>query len=243
MTCINPDEITEGDLMAFIDGDATPAVAAHLHACTACRQQVAHLRTLHSQLRVVLDRRTCPAPELLGELAANLLTGGQKLVVARHIQQCPACAQELARYSQPLLPPTSAGASDWLPTIIRRVTAALRWTPSPSLAFARGAGQPPQAFFQAGDLGLLIGDAAAAGAGGQLIGVLLPQPPPAALPSALPPAKITLVRGDTPVAETVSDGLGHFVIEQASPGTYDLLVHWQDELVWIDAITVAPRVH
>lgn len=240
MTCINPAEIAVGDLMAYVDGAATPAVVAHIAACAACRQQIAHLRALQGTLRVTLDRRNCPAPELLGELAANLLSSSPKLVVARHVQQCPACAQELARYSQPLLPVASPGPGAWVTNTIRRVTAALRWTPAPPLAYARGA-EEPQELFQAGNLGLLVGYTPALGAGGQLVGALLPYPALAFVSGALPAAYITLAQGETPVAETTSDRLGHFVIEAVPPGAYAMLVHWQDELVWIDAINATPQ--
>lgn len=42
--CIAPQEIQEGDLLAYIEGDASPAVVRHIAHCTACAAEVESLR-------------------------------------------------------------------------------------------------------------------------------------------------------------------------------------------------------
>ena len=235
LICINPSEISEGDLLSYVDGQAPAAVLAHVHMCPACALEAARLRSFQAALRVKLDRRNCPAPDLLGDLAANLLTGGKKLVVARHVQQCPTCAQELERYSQPLLPSAGSGLLARATSAIRRVTTALRQTPDPGLVPVRGPGASNQ-FFHTENLDLLVGYTPGIGVGGHLMGVLLPRQRPRAEGRGLPAAEIVLAQDVTWRGAVEASNLGHFVIERVTPGVYDLLVHWQDELVWFETI-------
>jgi hypothetical protein len=189
---------------------------------------------------VTLDRRNCPAPESLGELAANLLTGGRKLVVARHVQQCPICAQELARYSQPLLPPSMPGVLARATGAIRRVTTALRWTPDPALTPVRGPDAQDQ-LFQTDTIDLLVGYTPSVGPDGRLLGVLLPRQTPGRSWEGLPVSEVVLAQDTTWRGAVVTSDRGDFVIEPVAPGTYDLLVQWQDELIWFETVIASPR--
>jgi hypothetical protein len=42
--CIAPQEIQEGDLLAYVEGDASPTVVRHIAKCSACAQEVESLR-------------------------------------------------------------------------------------------------------------------------------------------------------------------------------------------------------
>jgi anti-sigma factor RsiW len=95
-TCINPTEINEGDLMAYVDGTADQAVVEHVRRCPACAHQARELATLQAMLTARLYRASCPTPDQLIAYQRGELRDSEKLVVAQHVRQCPHCARELA---------------------------------------------------------------------------------------------------------------------------------------------------
>jgi hypothetical protein len=95
-TCINPTEINEGDLMAYVDGTADQAVIEHVHRCPACARQAQELATLQATLTARLYRASCPTPDQLIAYQRGELRGNERLTVAQHLRQCPHCARELA---------------------------------------------------------------------------------------------------------------------------------------------------
>ncbi len=93
--CIAPQELPEGGLLAFAEGDEWPEVTAHLACCVYCREQVQICRRELAQLRIGLYRYSCPASETLGLYQLRLLSAGEQLMVAQHVRECPHCRQEL----------------------------------------------------------------------------------------------------------------------------------------------------
>lgn len=65
--CINPTEIKEGDLMAYVDATADEAVIEHIRRCPACARQAEELAALQAALTARLYRFSCPTP---GQLIA-----------------------------------------------------------------------------------------------------------------------------------------------------------------------------
>jgi hypothetical protein len=95
-TCIDPTEINEGDLMAYVDGTADQAVVEHIRRCPACARQAQELAALQATLTARLYRASCPAPDQLIAFQRGELWGNEKSTVAQHLRQCPHCARELA---------------------------------------------------------------------------------------------------------------------------------------------------
>jgi hypothetical protein len=95
-TCIDPTEINEGDLMAYVDGMADQAVIEHVRRCPACARQAQELARLQATLTARLYRASCPTPDRLIAYQRGELRGNEKLTVAQHLRQCPHCARELA---------------------------------------------------------------------------------------------------------------------------------------------------
>jgi hypothetical protein len=95
-TCIDPTEINEGDLMAYVDGTADQAVVQHVRRCPACARQAQELARLQATLTARLYRASCPTPDQLIAHQRGELRGNEKLTVAQHLRQCPHCARELA---------------------------------------------------------------------------------------------------------------------------------------------------
>lgn len=94
--CINPSEIAEGDLVAYLHGDATPGITEHIVNCLFCAEQVEQLRVVDAQLLASFYRDTCPAAEVLADFALNRLSAPEKLRVAAHIRSCAHCSEEIS---------------------------------------------------------------------------------------------------------------------------------------------------
>ena len=95
-TCINPAEIQEGDLMAYVDAVADEAVVQHIRRCPACARRAEELAARQAVLAAKLYRFSCPTPDQLIACQRGELQGSEKLVVAQHLRQCPHCAREVA---------------------------------------------------------------------------------------------------------------------------------------------------
>lgn len=57
--CIAPAEIKEGDLVAYLEGNASSQVASHVAACSACAAEIQALRLTDSILQRVLSQSDC----------------------------------------------------------------------------------------------------------------------------------------------------------------------------------------
>lgn len=229
LECIRPEEIAEGDLMAFVDGTANRRVARHVAECAHCAARVAEYRAL--ALAATLHRASCPASEALGDFHLNLLPPGQKLVVAKHLRECALCRQELAQYAENAEPFSSATST--FPNIagaFRSFIAALYLAPPLQPATLRGAPGRRQEF-RVGENSVVIGYQPS-GLCGRLVGVIDPWPPAANLAPGFS-VRVQLFQEEMPVGEQTTDELGHFVFDEVAPGRYDLLVDWLDDVVLI----------
>lgn len=83
------------DLIAAIDGEAHPDVLKHLQACSNCTARAREFAALQRLLREHLYRAFCPPSATLADFQQGLLGGAQRVLIARHIAECPHCAREL----------------------------------------------------------------------------------------------------------------------------------------------------
>ncbi len=93
--CINPSEIEEGDLIAYLHGDASSQVAGHVARCAFCAEQVEQLRMIDAQLLAAFYRDACPTAQVLADFALNRLLATEKLRVAAHVRRCSICSGEV----------------------------------------------------------------------------------------------------------------------------------------------------
>jgi len=94
--CINPNEIEEGDLIAYLHGDTSSQVVEHIAHCAFCAEQVEQLRMVDAQLLASFYRQACPTAEVLADFVLNRLPTPEKLRVAAHVRGCTACSKEVA---------------------------------------------------------------------------------------------------------------------------------------------------
>jgi anti-sigma factor RsiW len=89
-------EITAEDLLAFIDGEASPAVAAHLATCPICSARAAGYARLQDALVRRLYRFDCPPAAALTAFVAGILPPRARTGITAHVRACPCCAADVA---------------------------------------------------------------------------------------------------------------------------------------------------
>ncbi len=135
--CINPREIEEGDLVAYLHGNASTQIVEHITHCPFCGEQVEQLRIVDAQLLTAFYRNACPAPGILADFVLNRLPAPEKLRVAAHVRGCAACTDEVA----PVRDLTDEGPSSLLTRLREALALAQVAQPMQVLARpARGAG-------------------------------------------------------------------------------------------------------
>ena len=102
MNCISPPELSDRQLLEFLDGEAEPEITHHLGICQYCRNKAGVLARLQNGLTARLYRITCPSPLELGEYHLQkydlrMLPSSQMLVIAQHVRECPHCEAEVAQ--------------------------------------------------------------------------------------------------------------------------------------------------
>jgi anti-sigma factor RsiW len=107
MTCVSPPELTDEQLLAYLDGQAAHEVEAHVKQCPPCRERMNRLARFQSRLTGQLYRLTCPSARELGEYHLGILPDARGEEVRRHLAECPHCSQELAQFGN-LLDQTSS---------------------------------------------------------------------------------------------------------------------------------------
>ena len=84
-------------LLAYLDGEAGPEVAAQIEASAAGKRRAGELAGLQSRLISRLYRATCPDSEILGEYHLGLLPDQQAREIEAHLRDCSPCVHELVQ--------------------------------------------------------------------------------------------------------------------------------------------------
>lgn len=241
MECRLPEPLRDEQLLAYLDGEATPAVAHHLESCPACRARLQALSQSERRLLTTFYRRDCPPPLALGEYKLALLPSAEQLAIAQHVTQCPHCALEVAhledflvavdlavdrsvdRHSAAAAPPFLGLAAQ-----ARLVVARLRdsWPNfgssgalTPALAGVRGTEDVQQIFDTGEGVQIIVDSQLDEAAKGQrtLLGLIVGVTNPGEVTAAL-------WQAERWIGTTAVDGLGNFVLTALGPGTYTLLL-------------------
>jgi hypothetical protein len=111
--CIFPPALDDKQLLAYLDGEADAATVTHLEDCAYCRQKVKNLDRVQKHLTNRLYRLACPPPTELGEYYLRVLPASEMLLVARHVRECPYCAQEVGELQGFLSDPATLARGRW----------------------------------------------------------------------------------------------------------------------------------
>lgn len=125
MNCYLPPAIPDRALLAYLDGEGQPDIAAHLARCPVCAQRAAELRAGEARLRQLLYRVECPDAQVLSDFRQGYLAPAQQREVATHVARCPHCTAELARLDSFLadigLPLTGRDVRRVVPRLVARL--------------------------------------------------------------------------------------------------------------------------
>lgn len=225
-------DITPEAILAFLDGEDLPHVAAYLRSSPEGAMLAAEYATVAGGLTRALYRHDCPPTQQLGDYALGLLPPADRFAVAAHADDCPRCADELAQIRAfltieadppPLTPLDRA----------RRLVATLLAPPlAPAGAALRGDAADTALTYQAGEHTITL-DQFATGRRGRrnLVGLLVGPTPPA-------DGAATLTAADGVILTEPIDAGGNFAFDDLSAGDYQLEVRLGEECLAIDGLRV-----
>ncbi|HNT73523.1 MAG TPA: hypothetical protein PKH77_00750 [Anaerolineae bacterium] len=231
MTCIDPYELEEGALSAFLEDGADARVAAHLARCPYCAARVAAYRLTLARLKTQLYRRACPPAEILALYQLALATPAERLTIAAHVRECPHCRRELDELARDAVSPSLL---DRLRQGVDVLVAA--FVPAPRLQAAPQRGEtPPLLRFRVGDLEIHLSQQSGHELGqrtllGRLWSMTTGAPPE-------PGTEVWLWRADEAWAAVV-EADGTFTFDDVEPGRYSLGLEWQGAAAAIPEVEI-----
>jgi hypothetical protein len=99
LACTGQPAVEDWELDAYIDGEASPHVQAHLEECLACRIRLTERLLFERRLRRALHRSEslleCPSPHLLRDYYWGNLAVDERGRIDEHLKTCVDCTQEL----------------------------------------------------------------------------------------------------------------------------------------------------
>jgi len=219
-TCINPTEINEGDLMAYVDGTADQAVIEHVRRCPACARQAQELARLQATLTARLYRASCPTPDQLITYQRGELRGSEKLTVAQHLRQCPHCARELAALAH-------EEGEDVIP--------GERFCTAIEVRVAPGVSRTTAQVYQLCHIKVTVTQRLARANPGRwdLSGQVHLR---GRGPESIDGTTAELYRGEALVATSAVGPRGQFTFRDLKPADYDLNLVWGDSEVWMKEV-------
>jgi len=217
-------EPTNQELLAYLDGEATPQVVEHINQCPYCRERAEQLARFQDLLTTRLYRAACPTTVELGDYCLGLLPEERASETARHVAECPHCARELAQlreYLATLAPHSEPTPLEQVKVLFAELVHGLRnagraLQPAPAYALRGEASEP--LLYQAGDAQISIEVQADTAHPGRrlLLGFVI------GLPAA--GLQACLTQQDQPIATVPVDELGNLTISNLAPGTYQLVL-------------------
>lgn len=239
--CVAPQEIKEGDLLAFAEGEAPPAVRAHIARCLYCTQEVAALQQMDSLFAAALYRPDCPETDQLLRYQAGLLSQTETKRIKQHVKGCHDCQAELAELvgepSLSRLTRLATAVSQSLKEAGKQVIDAVLLASQPRPALALRGESQQHAVYQAGPYQIVLAKVPPLAAGPGVLGWQIEGQLMAANGGELN-GRVSLQWGEEPIASDNLDEFGYFVLEQVPPGTYTLQIELASSLVSLADLTI-----
>lgn len=95
MECISVTELSEVELMAYLEGEAPQDVVAHLERCPYCFDRLNVLAGEQALVKARLFRSKCPSTIELGEYHLDKVPPQERMAIARHLRECTFCRAEV----------------------------------------------------------------------------------------------------------------------------------------------------
>jgi hypothetical protein len=236
VSCSHPGAIIPDDLIAYIDGEASASVIAHLRECPDCAAEAEVYAAIQRQLQRRLFRLECPSAHTLGEYELGVVAPDVRAEVAAHLVLCPRCRDELDALRaffavEPVERPTGVVET------VRRLAATLLapLSPTPATASLRGGEDAGLQVYAANDVRITLSVEGLPERPTSLLGLLWRENDD---PAPMLAGTATLVDLNNRAYTTTVDEAGNFTFEEIIPGSYRLEVALDDELVTIDRLPI-----
>jgi hypothetical protein len=245
VTCINPEPLSDADILAFVEGEAGAEIVAHIQQCPHCATLAADYARLQHGLRQRLFRFDCPAAQRLGEFYLDLLPPEQRAEIAAHLERCVRCQDDLEALHQFMTGVPLEIAPGWL-AVVRRVVARLvpptpgfgpSLAPQPAYAGLRGPVAAGPQRYAADDLSidLAVEDDRSQPGRRLLIGLVTR---PGQDLAVLEDTPVELRQDGRSVATARVDDVGNFVLAGLLRGRYGLALLVGDTEVVVESVAV-----
>jgi hypothetical protein len=234
MNCIAPPELEDAQLLMYLDGDAKPAVGAHIEQCAFCREKAGHLERVELELKRLSFRGSCPSAHELRDYYFSLLSRPRLEEITEHLVICPHCTHELlvdyADLPRPI-PEKSIGLLEQIRLLVAQLIPSGQ-SLQPAYAWRGGAEKKSRVIYRANDIQVSISlrsqfensDSA------QLDGLVTGIP--------LNDLRVSLWEGDTLLSIEEVDKAGNFEFMDLSPREYDLVLNSPDVKVRIPSVSL-----
>ena len=234
MACVSPPELEDSALLAYLDGEADPQVAAHLEHCAHCRERADRLARVQARLTAQLYRVACPSPQELGEYHLGVLPRDRAAAVSRHLAACPHCAREVEQlrgYLDILAPDVKPGPLDRIRVLVARLADLGSRTPTLAYAGTRGE-EKGLRIYQADGAQIAVEVQEDAGRHDRrvLLGLVTG--------TALRELTAHLWQAGQRVTTVPVDDLGNFVIPDLAPGQYELILSGPQVEIHIQSLDI-----
>lgn len=255
---MHPSALSDEDLMsvAYDDDTLSPEQRAHLAECPICKQQLALYTGTTQTLQARLYRSICPSGVRLSYYCLGIVPEEERLHIASHLLDCPACAAEVAeiRQAQATVDLYPAAWSPLAPLApLRRIFATLVMQQAQPVLrnTAPGTGWPRQYRAETIDLSLHLSRTSNGEA--LLLGIITGTDPAEAVnafegtpvdlyiaPGPLP-AEIEDGAAVQPVLSAQVDDVGNILLEEIKAGDYVLIIHLPDREVVVEGLHIESR--
>lgn len=225
--------ITPEAILAHLDGEDLPHVAAYLQTSPEGAALAAEYRALQGNLVGALYRHDCPPTQRLGDYALRLLAPADQVAIAAHVTTCPLCADELAQIRAFLTvevgpPPIGIGER-----ARRLVATLLDAAPVGAGAALRGSDTGSTLTFRAEGFTITLDDFATSRRGYRSLIGLIEQPA-----TAPGDAAVSLFATDGARRDEVIDEIGNFAFDDLAAGDYRLEVLLGGDTIVIDGLRI-----
>jgi hypothetical protein len=221
---------------------------AHFARCSLCQERLAAYTRMHARLLAKLHRRLCPSAVRLNYYCLDIVPEEERVSIASHLLDCPACSAEVAQIRQTLknFDPFPAAESS-LRSAIRRIFATLvvqQALPVTRGASSQQAGWPRQ--YQAETLDLSLHLSRQASGEIMLLGILTSSDPGETADSfegiivELHTAPGPLQGGEQarPLLTSQVDDIGNLLLEPVPAGEYVMILRLPEREIVIEGLTI-----
>ncbi|MBN1579577.1 MAG: hypothetical protein JXA89_02655 [Anaerolineae bacterium] len=232
MNCIAPGEIQEGDLLAYIEGNASQSIKDHIARCPFCAGEAEALAQSDFALAAALYRADCPDTETLLQYQVGILPVHERRQIVQHIQKCPFCAKEVQRLSA--LDEPRHSIWEEMRRAARIVVEAVQADLPSYLAVAAHRGEIDQRLYRTDRYDIVAGSERS----GEIWCLRGRITCGGLTATELDGCAVRLVQQDKIIAKQTVDALGYFFFQNLDAGQYNLWVETPEDDIVVHTISV-----